>query len=207
MNDAPVAAPSVHTSDPFSLVKTTVAHISNPFCDSGIELSTKTNSFDDNSFDRAFNANDAFVTNHPTFDCFQTKDTQDLPGINFSSIEPPAPVPTNPPTFAQTTYAPDYSHINYDVYCSSVATTKLLQAPANAAKEVPKNVASTSIGPDFFESAAASAFKQFGAIHQSKLPAFTSSPKKSLADRTEMTPRQDVAGNGSSLFGLSEKVI
>lgn len=207
----PFAAPSTQhhltSSTPFT------AHISNPFSDSenesGESAQTNNRGFGEDSFDGGFGG-DPFVV--ATQSSAKSKsDITELSGISFSS--PPPPVVATPKKVS-----PDYSHIDYSAFHTSPVNDFASPMPVTDAKATatqslasPKK-ATSSLDTDFFQSAAASAFKQFGSATPSKA-AFVAPPKKSLAEMTDATVRTLPAQTpdvmvmgGNNMFGGFEKV-
>lgn len=141
-------------------------------------MTTNSGFDDEDSFERGFSTVDSFTSPQ------HQHDANDLEGLNFA-----APPPTQPVTTETTKkVAPDYSHIDYNSFHignseTDFASSTMIPSVANQMPKKPfanPNVPSSSLESDFFQSAAASAFKQFGSPSPSKAPFVVSQPKKSL---------------------------
>lgn len=164
---------------------------------------TKNSGFDEESFDLGFSTGDSFTSPN------QQHDSNDLKGLNFA-----APPPTQ--HFAKeapTKVSPDYSHIDYNSFHIAKSSAELASSTMmdNQTPKKPLGFANTSsLDADFFQSAAASAFKQFGSPSPSKPTTVVSPQKRSLvsisADVVSPPQKSNQIVMGNSYGSSFEKV-
>lgn len=205
----PFAAPSTFpyiTSTPFA------AQISNPFGDTATESGPSRNkviaAFDDDSFGGGLSTADS-PSSPPNW-----KDSKDFEGIDFAALQPAPAALANE---AVTKTSPDYSHIDYNAFDIGHAkpdfasSTIMPVGNPTMLKKQTVNAAACTFDSDFFQSAAASAFQQFGSSCPNKTAFAINPQKRSLVALggdvmvAAKTSNQMVMGN--SYGGSFEKVI
>lgn len=181
------------------------AHISNPFGESGFQSgdsSKRGSGFEDYSFSGQF-SNDTYTVSQSS----TSGDIKELSGISFDS--PPLAAPVSMPKKA----SPDYGHIDYSYLHSSpnqeFASSGLIQGTDGKThilnqQSTPKK-GTSSLDADFFQTAAASAFKQFGSATPSKT-VFATPPKKTLGELTDATKMSSPAQSDAQVLGSNYRI-